>query len=317
MTKRDFPAPLSGIVPPLVTPLTADNTLDIDATGRLLEHVIAGGVHGLFILGTTGEGPSLSYDVRRQMIELVCEQVGGRLPVLVGVTDTSLPESIDLASFALDEGADAVVCAPPCYFPMGQADLARYMTRLAQEVALPLMLYNMPALTKTVFEPATVQQLTEVRNIVGVKDSSGDMDYFAKVKTAIASRPDWALLCGPEHLLATSVALGGTGGVSGGANVAPRLFVEIYQAAAQGNHAELQRLEAIATQLGELYKIAAGSGVAVIQGAKAALSQLGICSAHMASPYQSLAQDERQQVQAILASLASEEIFANCDLQRS
>jgi len=244
------------------------------------------------------------------MIEAVCEHVAGKLPVLVGVTDTSLTESIELANFAHDEGADAVVCAPPCYFPVEQSDLTSYMTRLASEVPLPLVLYNMPALTKTVFEPQTVEQLTEQPNIIGVKDSSGDMEYFAKIKKSIASRPDWALMCGPEHLLSTSVALGGTGGVAGGANVVPRLFVELYQASVDGNRCEIERLESYVTQLGQLYKIASGSGMAVIQGAKAALAEMRICQSYLAPPYQTLVGKELEQVEAILSALSSEEFFA-------
>lgn len=114
-----LPRPLRGIVPPMVTPLTARDTLDHAGLERLIEHMIAGGIHGLFILGTTGEGPSLSYRLRRELIQETCRRVAGRIPVLVGVTDTAFVESVKLADCAAQAGADAVVFQRPTTFPPG------------------------------------------------------------------------------------------------------------------------------------------------------------------------------------------------------
>ena len=109
-----LPSPLRGIIPPLVTPLLDRDTLDIAGLERLIEHILSGGVHGLFILGTTGEAPSLSYRLRYELIERTCSLVKGRVPVLVGITDTSFTESVNTAVKAKDAGAQAVVLAPPC-----------------------------------------------------------------------------------------------------------------------------------------------------------------------------------------------------------
>src|SRR2546427_7422671 len=106
-------APLKGIVPPLVTPLRDRDELDVPGLERLIEHILSGGVSGLFILGTTGEGPSLSYRLRRELIERVCKQVNHRVPVLVGITDTAFVESVNVGRCAADFGADALVVAPP------------------------------------------------------------------------------------------------------------------------------------------------------------------------------------------------------------
>src|SRR5437899_7918271 len=105
--------PLTGIVPPMITPLRARDELDVPGLERLIERILAGGVSGLFILGTTGEGPSLSYVLRRELIERTCRLVHGRVPVLVGITDTAFAESISLARNAASAGAEAVVVAPP------------------------------------------------------------------------------------------------------------------------------------------------------------------------------------------------------------
>ncbi len=108
-------SPMSGIIPPLVTPLKDNDTLDVEGLERLIEHLIVGGVHGLFILGTTGEEQSLSYHLRHEMIRETCRINAGRLPVLVCITDTSIVESIRMAQIAAECGASAVVSAPPYY----------------------------------------------------------------------------------------------------------------------------------------------------------------------------------------------------------
>src|SRR5262249_46094961 len=155
--------------------------LDLQGLERLVEHLITGGVHGLFVLGSTGEGPSLTHRLQREMVERTTELVAGRVPVLVGITDPSLAEALDLAEFAADAGAQAVVAAPPPYFPPSQAELVAFMERLAEEQPLPLLLYNMPGMTKVRFEPDTVRRLMEVEKIAGLKDSSADMIAFHRV----------------------------------------------------------------------------------------------------------------------------------------
>ncbi|MBT7899306.1 MAG: dihydrodipicolinate synthase family protein, partial [Candidatus Marinimicrobia bacterium] len=122
---------LHGIIPPLVTPMTDDGHLDNYGLERLIEHVINGGVHGIFILGTTGEGPSLSYDLRRSMIAKTSVLMKKRVPLLVGITDTSIDESIDLANISKLNGANAVVVAPPYYFNMGQKEFIDYIKHLS------------------------------------------------------------------------------------------------------------------------------------------------------------------------------------------
>src|SRR5947209_6537528 len=127
-----------GIFPPMATPLCDRDTLDVAGVERLIEHILAGGVQGLFILGSTGEAPSLSYRLRRELIERTCRHVGGRVPVLVGITDTAFVESINLARAAASAGAQALVMAPPYYFPAGQPELLEYLQHIAPELPLPL-----------------------------------------------------------------------------------------------------------------------------------------------------------------------------------
>lgn len=293
---------LQGIVPPLVTPLASRDALDLEGLEHLVEHVISGGVNGIFILGTTGEAPSLSYRLRRELIGTVCRLVSGRVPVLVGITDTAFAESVNLASVAADAGASRLVLTTPYYFPAGQTELKEYIRHLIPELPLPLMLYNMPALTKVWFEIDTLRELVDLEGIVGVKDSSGDMDYYATLVTLRGERPDWSFFVGPEHLLPQSIALGGDGGVNGGANVFPRLFTDIYQAATTGNTGELARLEQLVDSLQRIYDIGKYPS-RHIKATKSALSILRICDDFMAEPFHRFKAAERERVQIVLEEL--------------
>lgn len=289
-----------GIVPPLVTPLVAADAIDVAGLERLVEHVVGGGVHGLFVLGTTGEGPSLSTAVQRELIGRVVRLVAGRVPVLVGISDASLAESVALASCAAESGADAVVAAPPYYFPAGQEPLVRWGQELANRVPLPLLLYNMPEMTKHVLEADTIRRLADCPNIVGVKDSGGDLGYFAEVVRA--ARPDWSLFVGPELLLPEACGLGGHGAIPGGANVMPRLFADLYAAVRAGDVARVESLRSQARQLAKLYDVGHMPGRIVV-GIKTALAAMGICHDAVASSFERFGAERQRQVADVLAAL--------------
>jgi 4-hydroxy-tetrahydrodipicolinate synthase len=294
---------LSGIIPPIVTPLKSRDELDLNGLERLIEHILAGGVHGIFVLGTTGEAPSLSYRLRRELIERACRLVAGRVPVLVGITDTAFVEAVQMSRFAAECGAQALVLAPPYYFPNSQPELLEYVQHLAPELPLPLFLYNMPTHTKTIFEVETVRQAMEISNIVGLKDSSANMVYFHHLIRLLPQRPEWSLLIGPEELLAESVLLGGHGGVCGGANLRPRLYVDLYEAARARNFERAAALHAEVIHLSStLYRVGRHSS-AIIKGLKCALRELGLCDDFMAEPFHRFREEERARVRKVLAEL--------------
>lgn len=294
---------LRGIIPPMVTPLKGRDELDAPGLDRLIEHLLAGGVHGLFVLGTTGEAPGLSYRLRRELIERTCRQVDGRVPVLVGVTDTSMVEASGLARVAHESGAGALVVAPPYYFPNSQPELTEYIEHLAAELPLPFFLYNMPSHTKTVFDVETVRRAMDLPRVIGMKDSSGNMVYFHQLARLLPERPDWTLLMGPEELLAESVLLGGHGGVCGGANLCPRLYVDLYEAARAKDMARVVELHARVMHISStLYKVGR-HGSAFIKGLKCALSELGICDDFMAEPFHRFRGPEREAVRRHLDGL--------------
>jgi len=298
-----LPRPLRGMIPPMVSPLLDDDALDIAGLERLVEYILGGGVHGLFVLGSTGEGPSLSGRVRRELIAHVCRQVSHRVPVLVGITDNSLAESLALANFAAVAGAQAVVCTAPSYFPAGDAELLNFFKSLNSRLSLPLLLYNMPALTGISFSMDVIRALMAEENIVGLKDSSGDLNYFQAVREVAADRPDWSLTVGPERLLADAIDLGADGGVSGGANLHPRLLVDLYESAAAKDDKRLAIAKADLAKLARLYQIQPcvnGPPIAVL---KFALSCLGICQDHTAPPLLKFDGRHRSAVEELLDEL--------------
>jgi dihydrodipicolinate synthase/N-acetylneuraminate lyase len=280
--------PQRGVIPPVATPLTRAGDLDRDALRNLVERMVRAGVDGLFALGTTGEGPSLPYAMRYDIVEEVCTVAGGRVPVLVGVTDTVLEEALRLARHAHRCGAGAIVAAPPHYFTISQQELEGYMRRLAERSPLPLYLYNFPALTKVRFELETLRALARLPNVVGFKDSSGDLDYFRAAVETLAGVKKMAVFMGPEELLTQGLRLGGSGGVTGGANLFPELFVELYRAAVEGRAEDEARLQARLMQISEQVYGLGGYGSGFLRGLKAALWVCGLCENVLAPPHMPL-----------------------------
>jgi 4-hydroxy-tetrahydrodipicolinate synthase len=301
MHNEGKPRPLRGIIPPLATPLQSFDTLDVPGLEKLVEHILGGGVHALFILGTTGEGPALSYRLRHELIERVCRQVASRVPVLVGITDPSYAESLRVAEHAAVNGAAAVVAAPPFYFPMTQADLLRLIESLARDSALPLYLYNQPELTKTHFEAQTVAEAAENPKVWGLKDSSGAISYLKQVLALVAGKhPDFSVLVGPEHLLAEALLCGAHGGVPGGANIFPKLPATLYQMFLEGRTDEMHQVQNQMIEIGSAIWNAGEAETGYLSRLKCALSVLGLCSGLPSWPYQESSREERMQIEAHL-----------------
>lgn len=296
--------PLRGIVTPLLTPLEADLSLDAASLGRLVDHVIAGGVRGIFLLGTSGEGPTLSMATQRAAIESGCAFAGGRVPVLAGVTHSSLEESLGLARHAAACGADAVVTAGPLYMPVAQSQLLDFTLRLAGASPLPVYLYNMPSHTHAFFEEPTVVKLSEHPNVIGLKDSSGQIMYLHGLRRAIG-REDFTLMVGPEEMMPECVLLGIHGGVNGGSNLFPALYVSLYEAAMRGDLGEVRRLQAKVQDVSRGVYSAGTYSASYLQGVKCAAAALGLCKNVLAPPYRALEGAAEAKVRTAVASLRS------------
>lgn len=298
-----LPQPIRGIVPPLITPLKSRDELDLKGLERLIEYQLAGDVAGLFMLGTTGESPSLSYRLRYQVVERTCEIVAGRVPVLVGVTDTSIEEALEMTRFSKGAGAAAVVAAAPFYFSIGQTEARDFLMDLADDVCLPLFVYNIPPCVDLSLEFETFEFLAGHPNICGLKDSAGDLASFRKLLELRSVRPDWTILMGYESLLAESVLLGSDGGVTGGANVNPKLFVDSFKAADRQNQREIDRLQVEIVRLGSLYTMAGTGASGYLRGLKCALEAMGICSREIATPFRAVDDSIQSKIAAFVKSI--------------
>ena len=302
--KSFLESPLSGIIPPLVTPLLGNDTLDVDSLENLIEHLIAGGVHGLFILGTTGEEQSLSYRLRKEMIKETNRINAGRLPVLVCITDTSLVESVNLAKVAADYGSSAVVSAAPYYFATGQPELAEFYEDLLKELPLPLFLYNMPSHVKVNFAPSTIRRIAENEKVIGFKDSSANIPYFQTVMHMMKHRRDFSMLMGPEEVTGECVLLGANGGINGGANMFPQLYVAMYNAAKEKKVDEVWRLQQIIMQISTSIYSVGQFGSSYLKGLKCACSLLGIIKDDfVAAPFHKFLEPERNKIKEALDRL--------------
>ena len=277
---------LTGVLVALVTPMTPEGRVDEPAVERLVEHVIGGGVHGLLALGSTGETASLDERARPTMLEAVVTAARGRTPVICGVAQSHLAAALAEVEAAQRLAADAVLVAPPFYYPTDQAGVLAFYRELAAGAALPLMLYNIPQFTKVVAEPATVAALAREGTIKGIKDSSRDFEYFEGVCIATRDLPAFRIFTGSDTMLLPSLAMGGAGTICGAGNVAPGMVVRIFEDYVRG---DIESARAAQDRLYELV-VAVRAGVFPL-AIKAALHMMGICEPWSAPPARKL--DER------------------------
>src|SRR5258708_5019001 len=212
---------LSGVLPALVSPLHKDGSVDDAGIKRLVEHVIAGGGPRLLPLGSTGEGASLGERTRSQILRCVVEASAGRVPVICGVAQPNLETARAEVVAASRLGANAALVAPPFYYPTDQATVLAFYRRLATESKIPLLLYNIPQFTKVITEPPTVAALAREGTIAGIKDSSRDFEYFESVCVATRDLPRFRIFTGSDSMLLASLVMGGSGTLSGAADIAP------------------------------------------------------------------------------------------------
>lgn len=293
--------PLKGIIPPIVTPLLNNNEIDSEGLEKLIEHLISGGVHGIFLLGTTGEAPNLSYAVRKDFIAKSCELINKRVPVMVGITDTCIDGSLDIATTSKEAGADALVIAPPYYVPMEQIEMVEYLETIVAQLPLPFLMYNMPSCTKIHMTIETIKRAKEL-GAIGIKDSSGNMTYLYSLIEAFKDSPEFSILAGSELFMPETIFHGGHGAVAGGANIFPRLYVELYEASVAKDFTKVSELrDQIILVEQKIYNVGQYTSK-YIKTIKSALNALGICNDFVAQPFRRFNEAERNQIKKNIKS---------------
>ena len=288
---------LAGVIPPMLTPLTATEEVDHPAVQRLVDFLIAGGVHGLFILGSLGEGAYLRSAVKRELAEITVRAAAGRVPVIAGVLETSTARVVeDMKRLALPGIAAYVVTTPYYYGGFGAGDLREHFRRVAEATDRPILAYNIPVNTHVTMKAELMLQLAGIPNIVGVKDSGGD--WFEDQLLLLRQRPaGFRVFQGNQTYSGVSLLAGADGLVPGHANVCPELLVEMYAAAQRQDAAAVWAAQA---RLNDLMCLRAK---APIHTYKVIAQALGLMGDTVAAPLPRLSPEEVRQTRAAHARL--------------
>ncbi|MGW9115010.1 dihydrodipicolinate synthase family protein [Microbacterium sp. NPDC055683] len=234
---------IHGVVPPVVTPLTAEGALDEESLARVVDEQVAAGASGVFVGGSTGEVALLSDEVRVRALRVAVAAADGRVPVLAGVIDTGTARVVRQAERAEAAGADAVVATPPFYVAPHAAEIAQHFRTVAAAVSIPVVAYDIPSATHVPLPASVLRELASDGAIAGFKDSSGDIAGFRR---ALAALGDVPALTGSELFADLALELGAAGIVPGLGNVDPHGYVRLSDAVARGDlpaaRAEQERL---------------------------------------------------------------------------
>jgi 4-hydroxy-tetrahydrodipicolinate synthase len=275
-----------GVVPPLVTMLSPDEHIDRQGTRKLIEHVISGGVHGIFLMGTTGEGMRIRDGDYKKAIKTAVDQVDGQIMVLVGCSDFGTRRSLERIRTAEEIGADGAVVTLSYYLPgFGRDEITRYYKQLAAESAIPVFIYNLPQGGRTTIELDVIDELSNVENIAGIKDSSQDWEHLNKIIQRFKDRDDFRVFVGTEVLLVRSLMSGAHGCVPSIGNVRPDLCVALYEAIRNRDTQNVEALEEEMMNTRDRVYTRGPSWLSYIAGIKHALSALGISGQNVTEPF--------------------------------
>lgn len=281
-----------GVVPPVATPLTESFEVDFDSLTRVVENLLDGGVHGLFVLGSTGEVVFHDDATRRRILEHVVKVAGGRAPVLAGVIDPTTDRTIAHAQAAKSIGADAVVATAPFYTRTSQPEVVDHFRCIREAVDLPLVAYDIPVCVHVKIDRKTTVELAREGIIAGLKDSSADDGNFRFCLLDLADKPDVFLMTGSEILVDTALMMGAHGVVPGLANVDPHGYRRLWDHAQAGDWAAARAEQERLCRLFEMVWVAlprVSAGSAGVGSFKTAMQRMGLIGTNvMARPQRRL-----------------------------
>ena len=287
-----------GIFSPTITPLDEKERVDELGFVNQLNRLIDNGIHGIYLLGTSGEFTTLTNTERERAMDIATKIVGGRVPIICGVMDTSTQRVIQNIEVAEQFGVDAVAATPGYYYPStDDADLIEFYYDVAASTELPVFIYNIPSTVKTMIKPYIVAQLAETcENIVGIKDSSGDWTNCLSLLALLGDRTDFSVMLGSHTALGAAVLFGADGGVVSISNVAPKESVALYNAAKARDIDEVHRLQKLLLRLSKMYTYGQG-----VSGMKACLEILGVCNAYTTAPLLPLGETVKDELRQLLS----------------
>lgn len=286
---------LHGIIPPVVTPMIQDEEIDLAGLRKHIDYLIGHKVHGVFVLGTTGEFYALDEAEKQRVIAEAMAHVGGRLPVYAGTGAETTREVVRLTRMAEKEGVAGVSVITPYFLKPTQTELFDHFRRVAECSSVPVVLYNNPAACAGLsIEPDTVARLAELPGVMGIKDSSGDLQNTIEIIRA--TRPEkFAVLNGRDTLILAALAAGAQGAIPAACNLAPELCVGIYESFVKGDIAAAQQYQSRLHPVRVALALGTGNGAV-----KEAMALLGRSAGPNRSPIAPLSEEKRQKLRAIL-----------------
>lgn len=228
---------IKGIIPPIVTPVDADENVDADGLKRVIDHVLNGGVHGIFVLGSNGEFYVLDDENQKRAVEITVEHVKGSVPVYAGAGSISTKGCVRFADMAKGAGADAITVLTPMYISPSEAEMYNHFKTIADSTTLPVILYNNPGKTTNNISVGLLKRLAEIDNIVGIKNTTLDFSQSLQFLQITRDIDTFGVLSGSDYYIYALLAHGAIGAVAGTANVAPAMVVDIYEKFTAGDHA--------------------------------------------------------------------------------
>lgn len=227
---------LRGVIPPIVTPVDEDENVDEHGLQKVIDHVINGGVHGVFVLGSNGEFYALDFENQKRAVEITVNHVNGRVPVYAGSTAITTKDCIKLAQAAERAGADAITVLTPMFIKPNEKELYNHFETIAKSTSLPVMLYNNPEKTNNNISVSLLEKLAKIDNIVGIKNTSLDFAQTVEFIRVTKNIKNFKVLSGSDYFIYATLVYGGAGCVAGTANVAPRLVSDIYDKYIEGDY---------------------------------------------------------------------------------
>ena len=287
---------IEGIIPAMVTPMNQDETVNEEGLKKIIDHVIDGGVHGIFILGSQGESFALTFEEKKQVIKASLAATSGRVPVYVGTGAITTAQSVQMTKTAREMGADAVSVLTPYFITPTQEELIEHYKAVADAAGdMPVLLYNNPMRTAVSIDVETVVTLAELPAIVGMKDSSANLIQTMKYIDGTRDM-DFSVLVGNDASIFATMLSGGKGSVAATANLAPALIVDMYNAISSGNIDEARKLQY------KLFPIRQAFGLGTFPlVVKEALNIMGLPAGPARRPVKGLSPEKRQELEQILS----------------
>lgn len=285
-----------GILTPTITPLDEKECIDEISFIRSIDRLIDNGIHGIFLLGSSGEFTALTNAERQRAIEITVNAVGGRVPIICGAMDSSTKRVLQNVEMIQNHKISAIATTVPFYYsPTTNTEIRSFYKTVAENSDLPILIYNIPILVKTMMQPEIVAEIaSENEKIIGIKDSTGDWTTFLKLHNYLGKNDHFSILIGSHTMAGAAIAHGADGAVISISNIDPVTTVKLYESAKDREMEKVAELSEKLLDLGKLYSF--GSGVSCL---KASMSILGVCAEKVTHPLQPIGKSAKLEIKTL------------------